>query len=380
MAKNQLKEKKEKLETIRTGTLNLDVPKFVNSFDKLAGALLVAEEKLNESVNCTIDVDSYDDMHHLFIETCNMKPLKLGKSGRISFAKDIIENWDTPFTQPVIDIKTIRGKLKYFNTVRKLIDLSGIHSNVQSIPFELVESKTGRVYARNTAVMSFPGEIRECIIPDDGYVFIGADVIAQELCILAYLTECNTLISDVRRGVDPFQVLSDETGIDREKVKLAIYSFMYGSVLDRIASKIFLPQDKVIQIFTVLFGTYPELQRWIAMVEDFKKIGCSSTFKGRMFTIDKSNPDRDKEVRRCANGKVQGSAAEFLRETIDIIDKDTIQKYVISVHDSVVAQVPKAQEAEGVKALKEFMESQLQGSFRVKIRTGDNWKAVWKDS
>ena len=360
-------------DVVRKGTLNLDMNMFYRNRDGLEDRMKLAEIKLNEAVGREIDVNSYDDMHGLFIKECQQKPIKVGKKGRISFAKDVIANWQTPYTESVIDIKGIKGRLKYFKVAGKyILDET---ERTHQIPFELTVGSTGRLHARNTSVQSFPDELRECIVPDPGHVFFGFNYVAQELCIMAYDVGCQKLIDDIRRGVDVFQNIEDAIGIDKDKVKTAIYAYLYGAKLSLIANKIFIPEQVVEEIFRLLFDIYPELSIWILhQAEEIRKQGYTSTISGRKYTIDPEAVDFEEEEVRAAKFKMQGSGADVLNEVIAEVDKNSFLTYIISVFDSLLVQVHfNNAMMKRVEDLESFMGSRLNNCFKVKMLQGNSW-------
>ena len=360
-------------DVVRKGTLNLDMAVYERNHNALQCKKSLAETKLNAAVGREIDVNNYDDMHGLFIEECQQKPIKVGKKGKVSFAKDVVANWQTPYTESVIDIKEIKGRLKYFKTVEKYIfDKT---AKYQQIPFELTIGSTGRLHARNTSVQSFPDELRECIVPDPGHIFFGFDYVAQELCIMAYDVGCQTLIDDVRSGINVFQNIADLMGKDKNKIKTAIYAYLYGAKISSIANKIFIPEQVVEEIFKLLFDIYPELRRWDNKVEEIRKQGYAFTISGRKYTIDTEVVDSEEELRKAANFKMQGSGADVINEVITEVDKNSFLTYIISVYDSLLVQVHfNNAMMKRVEDLESFMGSRLNNSFKVKVVQCNNWK------
>lgn len=358
------------------GFLRLDIEKFRSSH---AGLLMDVANKqmlLNEGVGFKVNVNSPKDLQKLFVDKCGCPVLKFNiHKKRPSFAKEVLDKLDTPFTKQVQELKHLLGVEKYFRIAENYTD-----REKGGVPFELqLESVTGRIYAKEPSVMSFPAEIRECVIPDkDGEIFIGGDIANEELTILAYLVGCDKFIKDVKDGMDIFMDMGVKFGVSRGDIKTSTYAYMYGADPQFTSSKLFDNPDTVQKILDKLFVEYPEFKKWKEVTDKVRAMGYSQTLiEGRRYEIRKDYPDQDEELRRAVNFIIQGTASDVLRAILKELEAAGV-KIKVFVHDSVVIAVSKDKEVWGVSLLGEVMSRQLGGIFRTKVKSGKTWREVWE--
>jgi DNA polymerase I-like protein with 3'-5' exonuclease and polymerase domains len=296
------------------------------------------------------------------------------KTGRLSFAKDILEKMDTPYTEAVLELKSLNAVEKYFKIADRTIDPTG------HITFQWVDGITGRLYAKEPCVISFPGEVRECIIPEEGKIFLSGDYVNQELSIIAHIVGEHQLINDIKAGLDPFTVISEAMSVVRDDVKTCIYAYMYGSKPEHIATKLYQPIEKVNAILTGVFSRYPQLKEWAKTATYVDQEGRSRTLFGDEYVIDRGDYDHDKQVRRAVNHIAQGSAAGVLRRLIDKINlrSTSFWRFVVAAHDCVVVECDRDRVHECSTELRSIMEDFLNGDLTVKMSIGTNWREAWE--
>lgn len=357
------------------GRLRVDVEKFRRNHQILIDMIAEKQVRLNEAAGFPVNVGSSKDLKALFIDKCHCDPIKMNlKSGRLSFAKDIIEKMDTPYTESVLELKSLNAVEKYFKIADRTIDPTG------HITFQWVDGVTGRLYAKEPCVISFPGEVRECIIPEDGKIFLSGDYVNQELSIIAHIVGEQGLINDIKAGADPFTVISEGLGVLRDDVKTCVYAFMYGSKPEHIATKLYRPVTEVNAILAGVFSRYPLLKEWAKTAAYVDQEGRSRTIFGDEYVIDQSDYDHDKQVRRAVNHIAQGSAAGVLRRLIDKLNLRpvTFWRFVVAAHDCVVVECDRDRVHECSTELRSIMEDFLNGDLMVKMSIGTNWREAWE--
>jgi DNA polymerase I len=86
---------------------------------------------------------------------------------------------------------------------------------------------SGRWASRGGGVLQIPKVLRRAIVADPGWVLVSADAAQLEPRVLAALAG-DRAFAAAGAGVDLYQALAGSFGGDRSKVKLALFSAMYG--------------------------------------------------------------------------------------------------------------------------------------------------------
>lgn len=350
--------------------LKVDSSKLTTVAEELRAELAFKQRELNISVGFACNANSAKDLYKVFIEKYKQVPIKLRKGGRPSFSSDVVRKYDTPVTELVLKMKNLMAREKYLRIFEKHVDQGYIHYSWQ------MKSVTGRIYAEKPNVLSFPGELRKCIIPESDKVYIGFDIKNEELTIIAYLTECRGLIDDIKAGSDVFGELSAATGVARHDVKTAVYAYAYGSDSSRIASKIYEKEEIVDRVLALLYKKYPELSKWRKVPQQVEAAGHSTSIYGETYTIDKNSPDLNKEVRRAVNFIVQSSAASILKNFIKQFSESDVNGSIkVCVFDSVVIETERPEDVRHF--VKEFFSKCLSGILQYDLKQGKSWYEVW---
>jgi len=336
-----------------------------------------AQNALNQAAGRIVIAHSNDDVSSLlFVERGNKEPSAYGsrtKTGKVSLTVTSLQNISDPIAQLLIDVRKAQSQVKYFTIANKFRVGDRI-----SYEFEHQKAATFRLYAKNPSVMSFPGDIRKCIVPDDGNTFVFADYDRQELCLMAYASMERKFFEERDAGLDIFSFLSESSDVPREKVKLAIYAYLYGAKLDSLVWKTGATGAQVQKFLGAFLTRYPELaefpRRAIAKVTQNL---TAVTIYGNGEMNGAGEPDYEKAVRRLVNFMVQGAGGMILRELIRQISQLDWMQFKVSGHDSVMVEVPTARAEEGKLKLRELMEGIIPGVLKATPITGKTWFDVW---
>lgn len=355
---------------MENGRLRLDVETFANNFESVKAKLMVKQGELDALAEFPVNTNSPKDLEKLFITKYGMEPMKVNVgSGRISFAKEVIEQYDTPATQLVIDVRALKSAVKYFESVEKLRD-------GEYLSFEWAEeSKSRRLYAKNPAVMSFPQVLRDAIIPEPGKVFVMGSYQFQDLSVIAHLVGEQTLLNDIREGKNIIAVLAQKSETKSSVIYNIMQEFMRGATPEHIATKVFLDPIKVHFILGRIFNCYPGLQVWMNMPKQVLEQGYADSIFGERYNLDESNHDREKESRVGVNFIGQTSSAQILREALQKLSE---YKLVLTVHSNIIVEVFPAEVEKAIQDLQEIMLSILPESLTVRTSFGPSWGSLYK--
>jgi len=294
------------------------------------------------------------------------------------------------------------SKLKgtYIDALPQLInpDTGRVHTS-----FNQAVAATGRLSSSDPNLQNIPirtelgREIRRAFIADPGHVLISADYSQIELRVLAHLAGDETLIEAFRRGEDIHTQTADKVfgatlspgAIDKHKkrsiAKMINYALLYGKTAFTLSKDIGVTPQAAQEFIDAYFAGFPRVRQFIERtLEDARASGVVKTMYGRRRLVPEINSrnhqDRLQAERTAVNLPIQGTAADIMKramiDTHRALKARPQARMILTVHDELVFEVPKA-EAEDVAALvRDSMQSaaQLNVPLTVDIGIGENWK------
>ena len=287
--------------------------------------------------------------------------------------------------------------------------LSSSGENMQNIPFAIGKHN-----------------IKKCFIPTDpeNQVLINADAKAAEVRVYAAYSKDANLIEALNQGLDPHSyfasivynpenVLEDvpkelhkETmttvGIDenhawsyenfqqrdsmsgsdadygkrldklRKNIKRVVFGILYGASPFKISSIVGISDDQAAAIINTLFKMFPTIKSYIRMTKDqVRYLGVVETFFGRRrrFTLPRSMPfiQKSRAERQAVNFKIQSTSSDIVLGVLNAMNKtlesDLGGRMLITVHDSVVFELPKKYVHEVPALIQEYGSTQVENRY-----------------
>jgi len=334
---------------------------------------------LDKAAGFSVNSGSRIDLEALLIEKLGFEPqftkskkVNFTRKRRPSFAKEVLATYDHPIARQLTEIRSTLAVDKAFRFTEPTINDGSITYGIQP------ESVTGRIYGEKPPVHALPAEIREAIFPETDHTFIVADYKSQELCIIAHICGCKKLLDELKAGVDIMEELAYE-GFDREKVKVAIYAYMYGSIPEHMAYNLNIPIDQIKTFLETLFKRYPEFSKWMDCRDQVNKQGWSETIFGDRYTVNIRKPEkRDEEVRRALNFIAQGSAAGSLYRAIQGVAAEKDLTVKVGTFDALLIQCPTVSVSDCIDKVQNIFDGVLPGVLQAKVTHGSNWREAWK--
>ena len=266
----------------------------------------------------------------------------------------------------LVNRRTGRIHTRFNQTVAATGRLSSSDPNLQNIP---IRTHLGR-------------EIRKGFIPDDGFLFYGADYSQVELRILAHFSGDEPLVEAFRKGIDVhkqtasviFGVALDQvTSEQRGQAKTINFATLYGQGAFSLARQLGIDRDEakafIDQYFTRFRGVRSYLDDQIARA---REMGFVETLMGRRRYVPELRA-RNWNVRQfgervAQNTPIQGTAADIIkRAMIDVSDAlkaaDTGARLLLQVHDELLFEVPKGEE----DAVAELVISRMEGAVELDV-------------
>lgn len=274
---------------------------------------------------------------------------------------------------------TGRVHTSYNQAVATTGRLSSSEPNLQNIPIRTAEGR----------------EIRRAFVArDNDWLLLDADYSQIELRILAHLSGDESLIrafmedADVHRqtaarvmGVAPEEVTEDM----RSRAKVVNFGIVYGMGPRGLAQSLDITTDEARRFIDDYFRSYPGVKRFIdTTIVAARRDKSVATLSGRMRRlpdIDSSNPGaRSFSERIAVNTPVQGTAADIMKIAMvraerEIRSRGLATRMILTVHDELLFDVPRAELEEASALVRECMEGAMQLNVPLKVETGSgaNW-------
>lgn len=134
----------------------------------------------------------------------------------------------------------------------------------------------------------------------------------------------------------------------RKNIKRVVFGILYGASKNKISSLVGIPDEQAQAIIDVLFRMFPTIPKYIDLVKrQVRDVGVLETLTGRRRRFNlKTAPGHMKAraERQGVNFKIQSTSSDIVMDTLCAIDqpiRDLGGQMLITVHDSLVFQVPK---------------------------------------
>lgn len=306
------------------------------------------------------------------------------ETGKYKLSEEVLEGIDIPEARLVVEFLTLQKRasqieqwLKYCTPVGK------IHGRVITNG-----AVTGRMthHSPNNAQVPACGaylgkECRSLFQPKRGYVMVGADASALELCMLAHYMKDAEFTKSVVEGKkeDSTDVHSRNQQLaglpSRDAAKTFIYALLYGAGAGKIGSIVGGGYAEGQQLIERYFRNLPKLAQLKAKVEKLAESGRLPGLDGRVLRI--------RSAHSALNSLLQGAGAIVMKQALVILWRKIKQRkldayFVLNVHDEMQLEVrPEQASVVGllaVQAIKEAgeyfqMRCPLDGEFKV----GNDW-------
>jgi len=134
----------------------------------------------------------------------------------------------------------------------------------------------------------------------------------------------------------------------RKNIKRVVFGILYGAGKGNISTIVGITKEQAGAIIDVLFRMFPTIPRYIQMTkEQVRYLGMVETFIGRRRRFQlrgMTRYQRAKAERQAVNFKIQSTSSDIVMDVMCSLDepiRDLGGHLLITVHDSVVAEVPK---------------------------------------
>jgi len=346
------------------------------------------------------NINSPKQLGEVLFEDLKLPVIKKTKTG-YSTNIDVLEQLVLfhPIIQKIIDYRTL-SKLDstYGRGLMTFVDPNThkIHST-----FNQTVAATGRISSTAPNLQNIPiktemgREIRRVFVPsDENHILVDADYNQIELRVLACLSGDENLIDTFKKDEDIhtrtaceiFDVpLAEVTREQRGHAKAINFGLIYGKQAFSLGKDLGISRKEAQAYIDRYFSRYPKIQAYLAnVVRKAKEDGYVTSLWGRRRYLPELNSRNAILVqageRMALNTPIQGSAADIIKlamlRVYNRIKKENLKaELILQVHDELIINTPKDEQAQVERLIKEEMESVADFcvSMTVDVHSGSSW-------
>ncbi len=260
---------------------------------------------------------------------------------------------------------------------------------------------TGRMQSDNPNLQTIPvrkergREIRAAFVPrNDDYLLLSVDYSQIELRVMADLSGDPAMIEAFDKNIDihaltaakVYKVEVDQVTREmRDKAKTVNFGIIYGISAFGLQQRLNIPRAEAQMLIENYFEKYPGVRTYIDHTIAFaRQHGYVQTQTGRRrYLRDINSQSRGVAAvaeRLAMNSPIQGTAADILKLAMIRVHRALREgnfksKMLLTVHDEIVFDMHKAEQATVVTVIRECMEGALpmKVPLAVEIGIGQNW-------
>ncbi len=380
----------------------IDLKFFADMERKMRAHVSALHQKIFELAGRAFNVGSPPQLQQVLFEDLGLPPSKQTKTG---WATDEEALFALRGKHPIIDLlmderetnKLLRTYVSAEQGLPAYADAYGfIHASVKT-----TGAITGRMSVTLPPLQTIPKSgkwpVREGFIARDGHALLVADYAGMEARLMAIFCNDPEMVRCFVEGLDYHQQTADACGVDRQRGKTINFALQYLCSPQRLALLLTMggtptSLEQAKEYRYLFFNRYKRIVPFVDAIVDFhRKHGYITYLNGRKRRVeglDSPYPHEFFAARRVlCNCIIQGSGAGWLKEALIRLDKnknflDLGGRFLLSVHDEIVAEAPEGGRAEEALAvLKEEMERPpavltcpLRVPLLVEAKAAKNWK------
>ena len=388
--------------------VKLDLPllaklsmEFGARIDKLQTEIYkLAGEEFNISSPAQMQKVLYDklDLRNKIPEPKDIKKLPSGGFSTGAEQLEKLRDSGHPIIEKILEYRELtKLTTTYVDTLPKLVnpETGRVHTS-----FNQTIAATGRLSSTNPNLQNIPIRtetgmlIRKAFIAEQGYQIMSADYSQIELRVIAHMSGDAEMTKAFREGLDVHTATAARVyGVPESKVtkemrqtaKVVNFGIVYGVSAHGLQRQSALNYAQAKDFIEKYFQTHAGIKTYMDdVIKVAKERGFAETLFGRRrYLPELASPNfavRGSAERMASNMPIQGTAADLIKLAMIEIDNEIGRvspktKMLLTVHDELVLEVPKA-DIEKVRAfVKEKMENivKLDVPVIVEIGVGNNW-------
>lgn len=298
-----------------------------------------------------VNVQSPKQMNSLLYSMWKFPPvIKDGKVTTDVKALTKLESISTPF-QPFLGLIK---KLRKHYTMRGFYNLNLTENNRMMADFKIAGTLSGRLASSELEgigigrnLQNIPKPFREIYVPDEGKIFVNADLSQAEARVVAALCGDKNWVEEFEREDTYIRIASflfntkkeDVTKAQRQQAKTVTHACNYGESWKGLSENIKVPAARAKYLMAKLYELRPFLKKWHSKIERQVRVDrvLRSSY-GRVLQFFGAISQKD--IRTALSFNPQGIVADYLnRGIIAIYNSIREAELLCQVHDSILFQV-----------------------------------------
>lgn len=260
---------------------------------------------------------------------------------------------------------------------------------------------TGRMQSNNPNLQTIPvrkergREIRQAFVPrDEDFLILSADYSQIELRIMAALSQDEGMIEAFTSGTDIHTVTASKVykvGLDevdremRSKAKMVNFGILYGISAFGLQQRLNIPRKEANLLIDNYYEKYPGVREFIdntiEFAEENEYVKTQTGRRRQLRDINSRNRTLKNAAQRLAmNSPIQGTAADMLKLAMIKVHKvlrdgDFKTKMLLTVHDEIVFDMYREEQATVMPLIEEAMKTALPLDVPIEVEMGfgANW-------
>lgn len=326
------------------------------------------EQRLDEIRNrLGLNPASSKDMEELFINRLGLDVEKTSaKTGAPSFDKEVMEIYDAILERR--DDSTARLVFEFrgwhktvTSNYRPYLELS--YEGILHPGYKLHGTRTGRLSCERPNLQQIPresakrwnGNLKKAFLERDGYTQWEYDYSNLEMRIAACYGNDSRLLETFNSGRKLFRDMAAQLRRDYDSVKTLNYAISYGAGIKRISKVFGVSEDEARALRNGYFRNYGGLY---AASKNASSVAARRGYV-KMWTGRRRHFEPGTGGHKPFNSVCQGGGAEIVKTKILELKKEldpTEVNLVLTVHDSVVAQIEAGKEEKWDPIIRRVME------------------------
>ena len=356
------------------------------------------QAKVQEHAGESFNVNSHPQLSRILFEKLGLPKTKKIKTG---YSTDASELGKLAGSHPIIDAlleyrEVAKLRTGFTDSLLSLVnaDTGRIHTT-----YEQAAAATGRLSSSAPNLQNIPiradlgRQIRRAFVAPADSVLLSADYSQIELRVLAHMSEDESFLAAFAQGHDfhaataakVFGVeLDGVTAEMRSRVKQFSYGIAYGMSAFGVSQRLGIEVGEAREFIDAYYAQFPAVKAFLdAQVEKARVDGFTTTMFGRRRYLPElqSANFRLRAVgeRMALNAPIQGTAADIMKRAMIAVDRalldEPVARMLLTVHDELVFEVPRASLERATALVKERMEgaAELRCGLVVDVHTGGNW-------
>lgn len=316
---------------------------------------------------------------------------------------------DEEYLQMLTDRHPVVGAILEYRGIKKLLS-----TYIEALP-QLVNPSTGRIHTSFNQAVTATGrlsstnpnlqnipvrdeqgrEIRKAFVAsDDDHLLLSADYSQVELRLMAHLSGDPNLLDAFAHDADIhtataakiYSIPPEEvTREQRRRAKTANFGIIYGISAFGLAQRLNIPRSEAKMIIDSYFATYPGVKQYMdRVIAQAHETGYVTTLFGRKRMLPNIRSGnavvRGLAERNAINAPIQGSAADIMKLAMIAVHRELTErglksKMILQVHDELVIDLLKSEEAEVREIVVRCMEhaAHLRVKLIAECGVGKNW-------